>query len=181
MSSPEGSPTTVSLVLASPDQRPLLENLFQFYCYDFAEIVGLHVGDDGRYSAPPLTRYWTEEHRYPFLIEVQGHRAGFVLIQKQSRITGSKDTWDIAEFFVMRAYRQQGVGTRVAIELFERYRGRWEIRQVPTNQSATRFWRRVLGRYTAGEYTEQLLHDERWKGFVQSFDNTAPAFRESTR
>jgi predicted acetyltransferase len=33
----------------------------------------------------------------------------------------------ITEFFVMRKYRRQGIGKRVARELFECSPGRWEV------------------------------------------------------
>ena len=33
---------------ASRDERPLLQNLAQFYCYDFSERLEMHVGEDTR-------------------------------------------------------------------------------------------------------------------------------------
>jgi predicted acetyltransferase len=77
----------------------------------------------------------------------------------------------VAEFFVMRKYRRQGVGTVVATRLFDSFRGRWEVRELKTNLAAIAFWRRVIGAYTNGNYEETLIDDERWHGPVQSFRN----------
>jgi predicted acetyltransferase len=163
------------LAVLAPAERhelPVLANLFQYYHYDFAEILGGHpVGDDGRFGVPALEPYWTDPWRHPFLLRVDGHPAGFALVHRRSRLTGDPDTWDVAEFFVMRPYRRRGVGAQAAVDLFDRFRGRWEVRQIRANAAATSFWRRVIGQYTGGRYTEELLDDDRWRGPVQRFDN----------
>lgn len=162
----------VSLIAAEHAQRPLLESLFQFYHYDFAELLGGQVGPEGRFATPSLEPYWQDAWRHPFLVRVDEHLAGFALVQGRSRITGAADTWDVAEFFVMRQHRRSGVGSRVACEVFDRFRGKWEIRQIRANKPATAFWRAVVSRYTGGRFTEVIYDDERWRGPVQSFDNT---------
>ena len=42
---------------------------------------------------------------------------------------------------------------------------------MPGNQAALAFWRRVIGAYTGGRFVEHELHDERWHGTLQCFDN----------
>ena len=51
---------------------------------------------------------------------------------------------DLAEFFVMRKYRRHGVGTFLARELFSRFPGAWQVRQMASNSAATAFWRRAI-------------------------------------
>jgi predicted acetyltransferase len=159
------------LAPAGRDERPLLENLFQLYCYDFSEMMLGDVQADGRFALPPLDPYWSDPRRHPFVLRVDGHPAGFALACQTSRITGDPQTWDVAEFFVMRRYRRKGVGAQAARELFDRFRGRWEVRQTRANVAATQFWRRVIAQYTGGRYTEATHDDDRWRGPVQSFEN----------
>jgi predicted acetyltransferase len=163
---------TVLLVPAERSDLPLLGNLFQFYCYDFAEILGGRVGADGCFVTPPLEPYWEDSWRHPFLVRVHAELAGFALVQRRSRITGDTETWDVAEFFVMRPYRRKGVGSQAAVDLFDRFRGRWEVRQIHANVAATHFWRAVIAHYTGGRYTELTYDDDRWRGPVQAFDNS---------
>jgi len=144
-----------------------LAALLQLYVYDFSEMLGLDVGDDGRYRVPPT------EDRDAFLIRVDGKLAGFALHVGKSRLTGEAGVHDVAEFFVLQRYRRAGVGEHAARGLFDRFRGRWEVRQKTENTRAIAFWRRVIDRYTGGRFDEELLADERWRGPVQRFDNTA--------
>lgn len=53
-------------------------------------------------------------------------------------------------------------------------RGRWEVGQMPGNDAAHDFWLRVIGRYTQGRFTDQALADQRWRGWLQCFDNRLP-------
>ncbi len=152
-------------------QRALLENLLQLYAYDFSEVLGTPVGDAGRFAVPSLEPYFAEDGRHPFLLRVDGHPAGFALVTGRSRLTGDEGTRDVTEFFVMRAYRRRGVGKQAAFELFDRFPGRWEVRQRASNTAATAFWRRVITAYTGGRFTETSLDDDRWRGPVQTFDS----------
>jgi hypothetical protein len=46
---------------------------------------------------------------------------------------------------------------------------------MPGNHRALAFWRQVIGRYTQGNYVEHELHDKRWNGWLQCFDNRTRA------
>ena len=159
------------ITAAGPEEQAPLRALFELYAYDFSEMLGLDVGDDGRFRAPPLSAYWSDPRRHPFLIRVDERLAGFALVQERSRLTGDDAVRDVAELFVMRKYRRRGVGAYAARWLFDRFRGRWEVRQKVENQAATAFWRRVIGQYTDGRFEEVAWDDERWRGPVQRFDS----------
>jgi predicted acetyltransferase len=157
------------LVPAELQHLPLLANLFQLYVHDFSELVAVHVAEDGRFPVASLESYWQEAWRHPFLVRVDGHWAGFAFVHQRSRLTEDRETWDMAEFFVMRGFRRAGVGARAAVELFERFPGRWEVRERHANTAATAFWRKVIGRYTGGAMVETIHDSDRWKGPVQTF------------
>ena len=163
---------SIELVRATRDLSSVLGNLFQYYAYDFSEIVGADVSEDGRFTHPPLAGYWEDSRRHPFLARVDGAFAGFALVHQRSRITADPDTWDVAEFFVMRRYRRRGVGAAVATLVFDSFRGPWEVRQLFANEGATAFWRRVIAGYTKGRFAETVVDDNRWRGPVQTFDNS---------
>jgi predicted acetyltransferase len=167
----------VQVTVAGPEDQPRLDALLELYVYDFSALLGIDVGDDGRFRAPPLDEYFTDPRRHAFLIRVDGKLAGFALVQQRSRLSGDEAVCDMAEFFVMRRYRRRGVGERVAAWLFDRFAGPWEVREKPENEAATAFWRRAIGRYTGGRFEELLLGDERWRGPVQRFDSRQAAAR----
>ncbi len=139
---------TISVDPAPPGERALIEGLFQFYIYDFAEMFGgdpeFDVGSDGRFSAHPhIAGYWGDTGRIPFVIRFDGRPAGFILV---NRISHSHAVIDhaVAEFFVMRPFRRRGVGAAAAHTVFTRLPGRWELAIAAVNQGGRRFWPKVV-------------------------------------
>jgi predicted acetyltransferase len=159
----------VRVMPASEGQERVLRRLMRLYVYDFSELMGLDVEEDGSFKIPELTSYWRDPWRHPFLLRVDGKLAGFALVHQRSRLTGAEGTHDMAEFFVLRRYRRQGVGEKAARELFGRFRGPWEVRERAANVPAIAFWRRVIERHTGGQFREVSWADEAWQGPVQLF------------
>ena len=159
----------ISLDPAAPGERPALENLMQLYVYDWSELGGLDVRANGRFADYPLDAYWRDDWHHPFLIRAGGQLAGYALVAARSRLTDAPGVHDMAEFFVMRGYRRKGVGRAAACAAFDRFPGRWEIRERDVNTAATAFWRRVVAHYTGGRYQEVRWADDAWTGPVQTF------------
>jgi len=174
--STEGPPLNVELVRTTATDEPVLGRLLQLYGYDFSEVVGMDVGDDGLFDVgTTLARCWAEPSRHVFWCKVDAKLAGFAILDERSRLTGDPGVVDIAEFFVMRKYRRQGVGSIFATRVFDLYPRRWEVRERAQNTAARAFWRKAIDRYTGGNFEEILLDDERWRGPMQSFDARAKA------
>src|SRR5580692_1320552 len=155
-------PASVSFQPASSKERVLLENLAQFYSYDFSEVLEMYVGEDGRFGDVDLTPYWVDEWRHPFLLRVDDKLSGFALISERSKITGKSGVFDMTEFFVLRRFRRHGVGRAAAFAAFDRFEGPWEVRQRDANPDATAFWRRAIGEYTRGKYEEARWERGEW-------------------
>ncbi len=143
-----GAPLRVELLPASPEQRPLLADLFQLYAHDFSEFHPIALDADGRFHYPHLDAYWQEDGRFPFLATVDRELAGFVLVQQGSQFSGDPSVWDMAEFFVVRAHRRRGTGTLLAQEVWKRFPGRWEVRVLQANRPAFLFWSAVIHEFT---------------------------------
>ena len=121
---------SVTLRVIDRDQAVALQNLFQLYVHDFSEFwAGTVRGDlsaDGLFEPDPhLDSYWTDPKREALFIHVHGALAGFVLINDHSH-SGQPLDHSIAEFFVVRKYRGQGVGRQAAHAAFARHSGVWE-------------------------------------------------------
>jgi len=158
------------IVAVAPSTQEALRNLFQLYAYDFSEILPLDVGETGRFDVePPSDAFSTDSWRFPFMLRVDVHIAGFAIVHRKSKLSGADDVWDMAEFFILRRYRRAGIGTAMAHKLFAAHPGKWEVRQRRANVAATAFWKRAIGAYTADRFSDELLDDERWCGPVQRF------------
>src|SRR5262249_46190937 len=109
-----------SMQPATAGDRARLEALMQLYAYDFSEILGMDVDNQGRFDPLPLDDYFRHPRSHAFFIRVGRRLAGFALVRQRSRLSGDENVSDLEEFFVMRKYRRRGVGERAARWLFDR-------------------------------------------------------------
>jgi predicted acetyltransferase len=150
---------SLELVEAGAADAPVVERLLQLYQYDFSEIEGGRVDDDGAYRYIRAWTRWMEPDRHAFLVRVDGELAGLVLVKP------APDDWSdfasrvVDEFFVMRKFRRRGIGREVARRVFDRLPGRWALQQTSRNIAAQAFWRTVLADYTGGRFEDVV-----WNG-----------------
>ena len=140
----------IEVTPASRGQEPILANLLELYIHDFSEFHPVQIGPDGRFGYDKLPLYWSNAGRFPYLITVDGSLAGFAFVKRGSEISGAEDVWDLAEFFVLRAYRRLGVGKDAAHAVWLTHAGKWEVRVLESNAAARQFWERA-GRVFAGD------------------------------
>lgn len=158
--------SSLEVLPATADQEPVLANLLELYAHDFSEFFGIELGEDGRFGYKALPLYWSEPGRHPFLVRVDGKLAGFVLVAK------CPAGWDMAEFFVVRAYRRRGIGTEIAHRVWRRFPGQWEVRVMEFNEVGRRFWERTIAAFTGGETQSVCIErgGKIWQRF--SFEST---------
>ncbi|MCK6206458.1 GNAT family N-acetyltransferase [Bacillus infantis] len=148
------------IIKAGAEHEEALQNLLQFYIYDFSEFIDAYVEENGRFSEYPLSSYWTEEGHFPYIIKLDERYAGFVLVTEDSQ------SLSINEFFILKKYRREGLGKQVAKDIFGLHKGRWEIFQIEKNKPAQGFWRCVIDEYTNGEFMER---EDEHKRVIQEF------------
>jgi predicted acetyltransferase len=151
------------------EDKTVLSRLLELYQYDMSEIWPQALNAHGEYGFA-VDRYLRNPRLRAFLFLVDGDYAGFGLVDPDVSLPGN-DFW-MGQFFVMKRYRRVGVGTQGACAIFDQFRGKWEIGQMPLNYPAQAFWRRTISEYTNGNFVEHELHDDRWDGFLQCFDNS---------
>ncbi len=138
----ETTPPQLQLIPAALEQAPVLANLLELYAHDFSEFRNLEIGEDGRFGYPPLSLYWSEPDRHPFLVRLDGKLAGLVLVFRHSA------AWDMTEFFILRGCRRRRIGTQVAHEVWRRFPGPWEVRVLEANIPAQKFWAGAISKFT---------------------------------
>ena len=161
----------IQIIPAWPEDYTIVQNLTQYYIYDFSEFMGWDPSPEGLFGGcDELPQYWgwdveNEQLRwpkdwvgYPFIIRVDGVLAGFAMIRRLG--AGEPPTYEVGEFFVLRRFRRHGVGKTVAQRLFDRFRGNWVVKQMYDNTPARDFWHRTIDEYTGGKFEEFLEYDE---------------------
>lgn len=159
----------IELWHATLNDKPVLRNLLELCQHDYSEYDGMDVDEHGLFGYSYLDNYWTEADRHPFLIKVSGKLAGFVLVRTINDAENAP-VHSIAEFFVLRKYRRQGIGRQTAHQIFDMFSGTWSVAQEKDNLPAQVFWRKIIAEYTDGKYEEEQSAD--WDGPIQKFENT---------
>ena len=78
----------------------------------------------------------------------------------------------MAEFFILRKYRGQGVGCVAARAIFSRYVGIWEVAVARKNRGALVFWRRAIQRSANAAQVQEIdVQNDRWNGPVLRFNS----------
>lgn len=130
----------VSLLPAADGDKPVIANLIQLYLYDMTEFMPFPVGADGRFEYGFLDRFWS----HPYFIMQGKEIAGMALVVDECPLTGRAPCWFMAEFFVLKANRKQGVG-KAALDLaLAAHPGPWHIAVPHANGAAQAFWGRAL-------------------------------------
>jgi predicted acetyltransferase len=162
----------ISFRKAEWHDRPVLSRMLELYQYDLSEVWPQTLDSHGEYGFA-VDRYLRNPRLSAYFFLVDASYAGFGLVDPD--VTFPENEYWMGQFFVMKRYRRIGLGTAGARFIFSQFRGRWEVGQMPLNLPAQAFWRRTIADYTGGRHVEHELHDERWDGFIQCFDNTAIA------
>jgi len=158
-------------LLPAEDWR-VLANLWPLYVHDVSAFNGARPNRHGVLSddeelnglegqGASIRNWWQDAERLkPYLIRVDGAPAGFQLNATHPYLPESIEAqWVVHEFFLLHAFRGQGVGER-AVELGLRAQpGTWEVVTDVTNARAAAFWRRAIGAATGGAFREaQVEH-----------------------
>ena len=164
----------LEVVRASVQQLPVVANLLELYAHDFSEFHDVKPGEDGRFGYKNLALYWSDAGRHPFLVRLGGVFAGLVLVKQGSEVSGNPHAWDLAEFFVLRGFRRHGIGTRIAMDVWRKLPGLWEVRVMQKNDPACQFWRHAVSGFAGNSASCSHFekNGERWILF--SFDTTRP-------
>ncbi|MGC4103819.1 GNAT family N-acetyltransferase [Ferruginibacter sp.] len=155
----------IQLLEAAEKDKTVIENLLQFYIYDFSEYMSLDVKDDGKFASyPQLESYWTESNKFPYIIKAEDKYAGFVLVKLVSNADSAY--FSMAEFFILKKFRLSGIGKSIAFRVFELHKGQWEIFQRNSNKPAQLFWRKVIHEYSGGKFSEHAEEGKQVQRFV---------------
>ena len=168
------NPEPVVLTEALPGQAQIIQNLMQLYTHDFSKFwAGTSRGDlnpDGRFDAYPLDEYWSRPNWSALLIWRNDVLAGFSLVNDQTH-SGEAANRNVAEFFILRKHRCQGVGQFAARSIFSLHPGTWEAAVARKNVRAREFWRKTIQEGgKASDIRELDLQSARWNGPIFRFE-----------
>lgn len=132
----------------------ILINLFQLYMHDITLSLPMDVNNHGLFEYNETDYYFNNKEGYdPYLIINDNKYIGFVLINKEFMVLNNEENnFNLSEFFILNAYKRKGIGKKIAFEIFDKYKGNFEIKPVPRSNTAKQFWENVIKEYTNNNY-----------------------------
>ncbi len=154
------------LLKALEEHKIVIQNLMQYYIYDFSEYIKYDVEDNGLFAPyPNLMDYWEGDgNKFPYVIKMNDKYVGFVLVKLINTI--DRHYFSIAEFFILKKYRREGIGKAIAIKVFNLHKGHWEVYQKNHNKPAQIFWNKVISEYTKEKFSESFEDGKSIQNFV---------------
>jgi predicted acetyltransferase len=142
----------LSINPAALSERPVVDNLLQYYLHDFSEITTVTMDDQGRFEYPYLAHYWRDPDRWPLLIRQDSEIVGLALVRKEADPTDGSPHLEMAEFFILRRHRRMGLGCAAARLIFKRFSGAWQVAVLHSNDPAQAFWQTVITMHVGTQY-----------------------------
>lgn len=154
----------IKIIPATINDYQAIQNMARFYVYDMSEYLGDEEGwempEDGLYECIDFKKYWETDNAFPFLIRYKSELVGFAIVDKK----GSEPAinFNMAQFFIIRKFKNKGIGKFIAHELFNRFRGIWEVMVIPENLGAYQFWNKTIGAFSKNveKYNRHVAHFE---------------------
>lgn len=157
----------VQIELSTRAKSHIIKNLYPLYLHDlspYSNKVNMHPNVHGVFGESNLTRcacqsdslniWWSKPGvLMPYIMRDDVTPIGFALVAAKPH-TPQQCDFCLYEFFLVAPYRRRGMGSQVALWLFERYAGTWELNVLIKNTPAMSFWRSLLNSYTCESYHE---------------------------
>jgi len=135
------SPRDIKLIEVDEAKLPVVIHLSRLYAYDISGESQRPTPADGLFAAH-AEDFWHNPHLTCFLIKVNNELAGYAALSSDP----DAGTYALEDFFILRKFRRQKVGTFMLRTLFNRHPGPWSIAQ-PANPAAFAFLEKVLAPY----------------------------------
>lgn len=142
----------IYLERVTADNKDILYRLLQYSLFEESENDGNEMNDNAIFDYKYFDLYFTDADRDAYFIKANesGKLLGFAMVNTYVQIFDKGHS--IAEFMVIPKYRKNKIGKTVAISLFEKYKGNWEVKPSFNSDKAYVFWKNVIEDYTNHKY-----------------------------
>jgi len=140
------------LELANVQDKDILYRLLQYSLFEESENDLNEMNSDALFEYKWFDNYFTDNDRCAYFIkEIDTNKLlGFVMIN--SYMQKCDNGHSIAEFMVIPKYRRNKIGKRVAFEVFDMFKGNWEVQPSYQSQKAYLFWNNTIEEYTKNNF-----------------------------
>ena len=139
------------IVDAKKEDKDKLYHLLQYALYDGSQYIDNNLDENCLFEYNWFNNYFTDSNRNAYFIKSENRYLGMVLVNENLKF--NKSGKSIAEFLIMPNYRRNHIGKQVAYDIFNKFKGNWEVQPIENNLVAYSFWKNIISEYTNGNYT----------------------------
>lgn len=133
------------------EEKEILYNLLQFALYDGSKYIENKINNNGVFDYKWFDNYFTDNDRYAYFIKNEfDDLIGFVMINQNMKLLSNGHS--VAEFLILPYYRRNHIGKKVAFDIFEHFKGNWEVEPIENSEEAYCFWKNVISDYTKDNF-----------------------------
>ena len=148
--------TDLKLERSNVDDKDVIKNMYQYYVHDLSEFNdNLHVDSMGLFDTSFVDRYYCEDDLIPLKITLENSTIGFLNCS-----IGQKVDYVIQDIFILRNYRNRGLGKLALKQFFDLYRGRFGLDILIKNEPAKLFWEHCLEHFGINNISSEVIEDE---------------------
>ena len=138
------------IIEVTKEEKDKLYKLLQYALYDGSNYIDNELNDECTFKYDWFENYFTDKDRTAYFIKSNGKYIGMVMVNENLKF--NKTGKCISEFFIMPKYRRNHIGKRVAFDIFEKFKGDWEVQPMENNKIAYSFWKSIISEYTNNNY-----------------------------
>ena len=132
--------------------KDVLFRLLQYSLFEESATDLNEMNEEAIFEYKWFDNYFYDADRFAYFVKLENKIVGFVMINKYLEKSNPENACSIAEFMVIPKYRRKNIGKKVAIKIFEMFKGGWEVKPSFGSDVAYRFWENVIKEYTNGIY-----------------------------
>lgn len=137
------------------DDKDFIKNIYQYYLHDLSEFSdSIQLNAMGVFDNWFFDSYYCEENQIPLKITLANSIIGFIFCSK-----GQKVDYIIQEVFILRSYRNRGLGKIALQQLFALYPGRYGLVILIKNEPAKLFWIHCLECLGINYTNDEVIED----------------------
>ncbi|MTI71357.1 MAG: GNAT family N-acetyltransferase [Firmicutes bacterium] len=147
----------ITIDIADLREKSVIKNLYNLYLHDLSQFTDDNdIDENGVFIWDSEELYWEKNSLYPLIVKYKDKVIGFLLLSEPPYVKEGCD-YCIQEFFILRKYREKGLGREVINILFKKYKGRYSLLVLENNKKALKFWRNTYKQNNL-KYEEDIMN-----------------------
>ena len=139
------------IVKVKKEDKDKLYRLLQYALYDGSQYIDNDIDEECRFEYGWFDNYFTDDDRDAYFIKNGKSYLGMAMVNENLKF--NEEGKCISEFLILPKYRRCHIGKRVAYDIFNMFKGDWEVQPMENNPTAYAFWENIINEYTNGNYS----------------------------